>query len=99
MKTNQSSRLTINAVKEFNRRTLLKGAAVAGGVAATMPFIIRDSLASSGEVNVFAWGDYIQPNIIKAFEAKPALNSTCLHMVQMKKFRVSSALRVARVLI
>ncbi|MFV2031741.1 MAG: extracellular solute-binding protein [Gammaproteobacteria bacterium] len=53
-------------------RTVLKGAAVVGGVAA-LPFSISRSLASSGEVNVFAWGDYIQPNIIKAFEKKTGI--------------------------
>lgn len=72
-KTN-SSHKTLIAAKEFSRRTLLKGAAAAGGIAATMPFIIRRSLASSGEVNVFAWGDYIQDNIIDAFEKKTGIN-------------------------
>jgi len=67
MITKLSNRMTQIAVKKFNRRALLKAVA-AGGVAATMPFIIRQSLAASGEVNVFAWGDYIKPNIIEAFE-------------------------------
>jgi spermidine/putrescine transport system substrate-binding protein len=68
MVKNNSSHKTLIAAKEFSRRTLLKGAAAAGGIAATMPFIIRQSLASSGEINVFAWGDYIQDNIKDAFE-------------------------------
>ena len=72
MITKLSNRMTQIAVKKFNRRALLKAVA-AGGVAATMPFIIRQSLASSGEVNVFAWGDYIKPNIIEAFEKKTGI--------------------------
>lgn len=72
MTKSNSSRMTQIAVKKFNRRTLLKGAAVVGA-AATMPFIMRQPLASSGEVNVFAWGDYIQDNIKDAFEKKTGI--------------------------
>ena len=72
MSKNKSSLLTQMAAKKFNRRTLLKGA-VAGGALATTPFFIRDSLASSGEVNVFAWGDYIKDNISGAFEKKTGI--------------------------
>jgi len=53
--------------RSATRRKLLKGLA-AGALAAASPLIIRQPLASSGEVNVFAWGDYIQDNIKKAFE-------------------------------
>lgn len=69
---NKSIRTKQIATKGISRRTVLKGAAVAGGVAA-LPFSISRSLASSGEVNVFAWGDYIQPNIIEAFEKKTGI--------------------------
>lgn len=68
MTKNKSSHKPLMATKAFSRRTLLQGAAAAGGIAAVSPFIIRQSLASSGSVNVFAWGDYIKPNIIEAFE-------------------------------
>ena len=73
MAKNNSSHKTLVAAKEFSRRTLLTRAAAAGGIAATMPFIIRRSLASSGEVNVFAWGDYVQDNIIDAFKKKTGI--------------------------
>lgn len=65
-----SSQITAN---KFNRRTLLKGAVAGGAIAATSPFYIRRSLASSGEVNVFAWGDYVQKNMIEAFEKKTGI--------------------------
>ena len=71
-KTNSSHEVLI-AAKEFSRRALLKGAAAAGGIAATMPFITRRALASSGAINVFAWGDYIQENIKNAFEKKTGI--------------------------
>ncbi|MCR9255243.1 MAG: substrate-binding domain-containing protein [Alphaproteobacteria bacterium] len=53
----------------LTRRTVLKGAAVTGA-AVSAPAILRagDALASSGTVNVFAWGDYVQENMIKKFE-------------------------------
>ncbi len=46
---------------------MLQGAVATGAIVAASPFIIRDSLASSGEVNVFAWGDYVKKNISDAF--------------------------------
>lgn len=54
----------------FTRRSLLKTSALSGALLAA-PAILRasDALASSGQVNVFAWGDYIQKNQIEKFEA------------------------------
>jgi spermidine/putrescine transport system substrate-binding protein len=48
----------------INRRTFVTAAVAA-------PFVLRahDALASSGEVNVFAWGDYLQQNQIDAFQS------------------------------
>ena len=53
----------------IDRRTILKGTA-ATGVALAAPAILKasDALASSGTVNVFAWGDYVQDNIKEGFE-------------------------------
>ncbi|MGB5871802.1 MAG: extracellular solute-binding protein [Albidovulum sp.] len=50
----------------INRRHLLKFSAA--GLAAPMVLKASDALASSGSVKVFAWGDYVQPNILEAFE-------------------------------
>jgi len=54
---------------QFSRRTMLKASAAAGAAIAA-PAVLRagDALASSGTVNVFAWGDYVQDNIKEAFE-------------------------------
>lgn len=53
----------------ITRRRLLKASAAAGAVVAA-PAILKshDALASSGQVNVFAWGDYVQKNMIDKFE-------------------------------
>lgn len=55
----------------FNRRTVLKLSAA--GLAAPLVLRANDALASSGTVKVFAWGDYVQPNIIEAFEAETGI--------------------------
>ncbi|MCA8883917.1 MAG: extracellular solute-binding protein [Rhodobacteraceae bacterium] len=51
----------------FTRRSALK--VTAAGVAAPAILKASDALASSGTVKVFAWQDYIQPNIAEKFEA------------------------------
>ena len=58
----------------FSRRSILKATALTGAAVAA-PAVLRasDALASSGTVNVFAWGDYIQDNQIKYFEDKTGI--------------------------
>ena len=52
------------------RRSLLKSSAAATAVAIAAPAILRahDALASSGQVDVYACGDYIKENMIQKFE-------------------------------
>ncbi len=73
MAKNNSGHKTRIAARKFWRRSLLKGAAAAVGTAAATPFIVRRSVASSGEINVFAWGDYIQDNIKDAFKKETGI--------------------------
>lgn len=51
---------TGRAAAMFRRRTLLGGAVAGGAALIGAPFIARQARASSGTVNVFAWGDYVQ---------------------------------------
>ena len=53
----------------ISRRRLLKGTAVTS-IALAAPAVLksRDALSSSGQVNVFAWGDYVQQNMLDKFE-------------------------------
>ncbi len=53
----------------ISRRTLLQGTAATGALVSA-PVILKasDALASSGTVNVFAWGDYFKQNMIDKFE-------------------------------
>ena len=62
--------MTKNVTRGTSRRGFLKTSGLAGVAAAVGPWVISSkALSASGEVNVFAWGDYVQPNIIEAFEA------------------------------
>ena len=56
----------------INRRHFIASAST---ILAT-PFILKahDALSSSGSVKVFAWGDYIQPNIADKFENDTGIN-------------------------
>ena len=68
-----SSSATLVAAREFRRRTLLRAALYGGAALSVGPFVARSALSSSGEVNVFAWGDYVQDNIKRAFEDKTGI--------------------------
>ncbi len=53
---------------QASRRKVIKGTAVAGAAAAVGPWIISSkALASSGEVNVTMWSDYIPKPVLEDF--------------------------------
>ena len=52
--------------RPVSRRAVLQGTAVA--IAAPVVLRAHDALSSSGQVDVFAWGDYVQENMIEKFE-------------------------------
>jgi len=67
------SQETALAAKRLTRRTLLQAAAV-GTVAVAAPAVVsRKVLASSGEVNVLMWSDYLPPSFIESFKAKTGI--------------------------
>lgn len=57
----------------IDRRTVLRGAAAAAVLSTPAILRPRAALSQSGEVNVFAWGDYIQDNIREAFEKETGI--------------------------
>ncbi len=58
-----------NTSRQVSRRTVLKTTAAAGAAAAVGPWVVSPKvLASSGEVNVLMWSDYLPPGFIKSFE-------------------------------
>lgn len=64
------------AARRFRRRALLEASAALGVAAVAAPWVARRAKAA-GEVNVFAWGDYVQAfvddGIVKAFEDETGL--------------------------
>ncbi len=60
---------TLRAAKEFNRRTVLRGAAAAGTFAALGPYLLtEEAKAASGELKVLIWTGYIPQSIRDKFE-------------------------------
>lgn len=57
-------------MSKISRRTVLRGSAAVAASALAAPVVLRahDALAASGTVNVFAWGDYVQKNMIEKFQ-------------------------------
>jgi spermidine/putrescine transport system substrate-binding protein len=63
-----------NTRPDQGRRRFIKGTAVAGAAAAVGPWIISPkALASSGEVNILMWSDYLPPGFMKAFTEKTGI--------------------------
>lgn len=61
------------AAKAPTRRKFLK-TGLAGGAAATLgPWYVRKTLASSGEVNVLMWSDYLPASFIEAFQSSTGI--------------------------
>jgi spermidine/putrescine transport system substrate-binding protein len=73
MSDQNPSAVTLRAAWEFNRRTVLKGALAAGTALTVGPFVLPRRALGAGQVNVFAWGDYVQQNIIDAFQGKSGI--------------------------
>jgi spermidine/putrescine transport system substrate-binding protein len=56
------------SARNFNRRTMLKGAAAAGAVAVGSPMIVKDAFSSSGELNLLMWSDEFPDPVLPNFE-------------------------------
>lgn len=67
-KIQKSSAATQQAVKSFNRRTLLKSAAAVGAVTVAGPAFVKDAFSSSGELNILMWSDYLPKPFLADFE-------------------------------
>ncbi len=64
---------TVAAARALSRRSVLKGAVLAGLLIAG-PFVVnRRVLASSGDLNLLMWSDYLPPGLIADFETKTGI--------------------------
>ena len=68
--TGKSGATTQRAAMTFTRRTLLQSAAAIATTSLAVPFLTKRGWSSSGEVNVYAWSDYIWPEHMESFEKK-----------------------------
>ncbi|WP_340119036.1 extracellular solute-binding protein [Pelagibius sp. 7325] len=61
-------------MRTFTRRNLLKQAAAGGAIVAVAPAIVsRKTLASSGELKVMNWSDYLPKSFLEGFEKKTGI--------------------------
>jgi len=73
-KLKKSSLKTQSVAKKFTRRTALKrGAAAAAFVGAAPMFVKNAFAASSGQVNVVMWGEYLPDSVVADFKAKTGI--------------------------
>lgn len=56
-----------------SRRTVLKGGAALAGALAAPAIVSPRVLASSGEVNVLMWSDYLPPSFVDSFTSKTGI--------------------------
>jgi len=70
---NRVRSLNRTAMPRLSRRGLLKTAAAGAFVAAAPAIVRRSALASSGELNLYSWSDYVYPEMIESFEAETGI--------------------------
>ncbi|NIZ02962.1 substrate-binding domain-containing protein [Thalassospira lucentensis] len=56
-----------NSGPKVTRRTVLKGSLAAGSALAMPAIISKKALASSGEINILMWSDYLPETFLKSF--------------------------------
>ena len=73
-KNKKSTHLTLKAVKKFNRRTAIKRGAALAAFASVAPTFVKNAFAAtSGEVNVLMWGEYLPDSVVADFKAKTGI--------------------------
>ena len=73
-KNKQSSLKTLKAARKFTRRTALKRGAAAAALVGAAPLFVKNAFAaSSGEVNVLMWGEYLPDSVVADFKAKTGI--------------------------
>ena len=75
MKEKKNSTQSVGmAAKNFNRRALLKRGAALAALTPTAPMFVKNAFAAtSGEVNVLMWGEYLPDSILADFKAKTGI--------------------------
>ena len=71
--TTSSAMKTLMAAQAFNRRTFLKGALGAGAATVGGPLVVRNALASSGELSLLIWSDELPDPVVPEFTKKTGI--------------------------
>ena len=72
-KAQLNTEATLLAANAVTRRSVVKGVAATGAITALSPLIHHGALASSGELNILMWSDYLPPSFIKTFESRTGI--------------------------
>ena len=73
-KKKTTSAETGRTAKAFNRRTLLQRGAALAALSPTAPMFVKNAFAAtSGEVNVLMWGEYLPDSIVADFKKKTGI--------------------------
>src|SRR5262245_18039866 len=73
------------SARAFSRRLMLKATVATGAVAAMGPFIVRDALSSSGELNILNWDDELPDPVIPEFTKKTGIKVNTTPFSQNEK--------------
>ena len=73
-----STEATLLAARRLSRRVMLRRTAALGTVAAIGPWLVKDALSSSGEINILNWADEVMDPVLPTFTEKTGIkvNST-----------------------
>ena len=70
-KTGQS---TARAARQFKRRMLLKSGVALAALTPVVPLYVKNAFAaSSGQLNVLMWGEYLPDSVVSDFKAKTGI--------------------------
>ena len=65
---------TARAAKQFKRRMLLKSGVALAALTPVVPLYVKNAFAaSSGQLNVLMWGEYLPDSVVSDFKAKTGI--------------------------
>ena len=73
-KNETAGQATARAAKKFNRRSLIRNAATLAAFAPVAPMFVKNAFAAtSGQLNVLMWGEYLPDSVIADFKNKTGI--------------------------
>ena len=73
-KNPKAGQSTARAAKQFKRRMLLKSGVALAALTPVVPLYVKNAFAaSSGQLNVLMWGEYLPDSVVSDFKAKTGI--------------------------